>query len=116
MILPESSVMEWFFEYAEKSPVVTLQGFYRHVIHERRMNPQDFRALKDFMVIHIDMLEMIKHYAEGSLVDGSVVGRANVSMSQYILKNTHGYEAIQTDEGQNKAHEIKITIDPRSNT
>ena len=112
MIIPEQNMIDWFYDYIESDvKTVTLQGYYKYVIKNRKMSPQDFKQVKEFMGKHKDLLNMIKAYAEGEIVENCLIGINNVNMGQFILKNSHGYDDEKPDEGNNKSKNLTITFE-----
>lgn len=116
-LLTSETIEEYFNEYVidEEYPIKTVPGFRKYLIAVKKFCKSSLKDYNERMKSDVDLVNYIKGYCEGALVDSALIGTAHASMAQFVLKNKHGYvdRKDESDEAV-KAPEIKISIDPRS--
>jgi len=92
-LFPIDKISEYFGDYIDDSefPIKSYPGFTKYLIAVKKFDKTSLRDMRLRFKEDIDLLNFIKAYCEGDLGDKSLLGVANASMSQFILKNKHGY-------------------------
>ncbi len=115
ILLASQKIEEYFFDYVEDDeyPMTSYPGFLKYLIAIKKFDKSSMKDLRQKFIDDVDLLNFIKTYCEGDLVDKSLLGLTHATMTQFVLKNKHGYES-QSNEEAPKPQEIRISIDPRS--
>lgn len=94
--MPNDKVIEYFLEYAQ-GPVVTIQGFKKFLVMEKKFCPSLLKELNYTLIDYPETLQFIRDVSEGHIVDNAMQGLLSVPMSQFILKNKYGYSEKTSD-------------------
>lgn len=112
-MIPNDKLLEYFYEYTEdtkSSKVISYPGFYKFLALTKKFTPTMMYQLKNTFIDYPETHYFIKKVCEGYLVDESIKGLLNSSMSQFVLKYKHGYIDNAEAPKDDKNHEITITF------
>ena len=115
-IIPDDNIVEWFYDYMDSGAIVTYPGFLRFLIKERKFKYREIKMMKAKFARNPELLEFLMTYSEGDLVENALIGNANHTMAQFVLKANYHYGDLSTSTtpSDEKAVDIKISIDPRA--
>ena len=118
LLLPVEKIEEYFYDYLkDKDRVIkSYPGFIKYLIDVKKFDKSSVADIKKRFVDDVELLNFIKSYCEGDLVDKSLVGLANASMSQFILKNKHGYDSVATEAAPTLPTIVNIVLDTKGSS
>lgn len=117
LLFPVEKIEEFFYDYLDdKERVIkSYPGFIKYLIDVKKFDKSSVADMKKRLVDDVELLNFIKSYCEGDLVDKSLLGLANASMSQFILKNKHGYDTVAS-ETPTSSTTVNIVLDTHSDS